>query len=92
MKNMLRTLFAPVLNPFESGNEPYQYKALNRKILLFISAVFSFLASLVCFLIPEQADPGYYIPVVVFGVMGGVGLIVGCLGNDRAVAKVWNNK
>ncbi|GLQ31820.1 hypothetical protein [Litoribrevibacter albus] len=92
MKAFLRRLFSPLLSAFESGNEPYTYKPLNRKILLFISSIFLFLGSLVCFLIPSEADKGYYIPVVVFGSLGFVGLVIGLIGNDRAVAKIWNNK
>ncbi|MFC3151719.1 hypothetical protein ACFOEK_11835 [Litoribrevibacter euphylliae] len=92
MKTLLRRLFNPVLSPFERGDEPFSYKPLNRKILIFVSAVFLALATLVCYLIPAEADPGYYIPVIVFGCVGGVGLIVGALGNERAVAKIWNNK
>ena len=92
MKELLRTLFSPILNVFESGDEEYLYKPMNRKILLIISVIFSCLASLVCYLIPAEADPGYYIPVIVFGCLGLVGLVVGALGNDRAVAKIWNNK
>ena len=92
MKDALRKLFSPILNPFEQGNDPYHYKSMNRKILLVISIIFSGLATLVCYLIPAESDPGYYIPVVVFGSLGLVGLVVGFLGNDRAVAKIWNNK
>jgi peptidoglycan/LPS O-acetylase OafA/YrhL len=92
MKNTLRKLCQPILSPFEQGNEAYHYKPLNRKILIIIATIFSFLASLVCVLIPQDADPGYYIPVIVFGSLGVVGLVVGFLGTDRAVAKIWNNK
>jgi hypothetical protein len=92
MKTFLRRLFGPILQVFENGNESYNYKPLNRKILIFISSIFMFLATLVCYLIPPEADNGYYIPVVVFGGLGSVGLIVGLLGTDRAVAKIWNNK
>ncbi len=92
MKTTLRKLFSPILNIFESENEPYEYKPLNRKILIFISSVFFFLMALVVYLIPKGADPGYYIPVVVFGSLSTVGLVVGLLGTDRAVAKIWNNR
>lgn len=92
MKTLLRRLFSPILQVFENGNESYNYKPLNRKILIFISSIFLCLATLVCYLIPPGADTGYYIPVVVFGGLGSVGLIVGFLGTDRAVAKIWNNK
>ena len=92
MKEALRKLFAPILNIFENGNEPFDYKPLNRKILIFISAIFFMLMLLVVYLIPNGSDPGYYIPVVVFGCLSSVGLIVGFLGTDQAVAKIWNNR
>jgi hypothetical protein len=38
------------------------------------------------------AQPGAWIPFVVFFSAGAVCLIVGFLGSDRAVAKIWGNK
>ena len=92
MKQQLRRLFAPILNKFESGNEPYKHRPMNRKILLFFSTAFGALATLVVFSLPEPVDPGYYLPVVVFGLLSLLGFIVSLLGNDRAVAKIWGNK
>ncbi|GAA3920033.1 hypothetical protein [Litoribacillus peritrichatus] len=92
MKQALRKVFKPVLDIFENDEGPFEYKALNRKILVFISSIFFFLMLLVIYLIPENSDPGYYIPVVVFGCLSSVGLIVGLLGTDKAVAKIWNNR
>ena len=92
MKNALRALFSPLLKPLEAGDEPYHYKSLSRKILLFFGVIFCGLGALVCYLIPAGADVVYYLPVVVFIVAGSYGLIVGLLGNDRAVAKIWGNK
>lgn len=92
MKQALRALFAPLLNPLESGGEPYHYRPLSRQILLFFGVVFCGLGALVLYLMPADADPGYYLPVVVFIGAGSYGLVVGLLGNDRAVAKIWGNK
>lgn len=92
MKTALRHLCRPLLAPLEAGNEPYHYKPLSRKVLLFFGAVFTFLGLLAAWLIPADADPGYYFPVVVFTLAGLYGLIVGALGEDRAVAKIWGNK
>ncbi len=92
MKNQLRNLFAPLLNPLEAGNEPYNYKPSHRTILLAIAALFSLLATLVCVFSSGGESYGYLIPVVVFGGVASVGLIVGLLGSDRAVAKIWGNK
>jgi hypothetical protein len=92
MKASLRALFSPLLNPLERGDEPYVYKPLNRKILLAVSLLFSLLCAALVYLIPADADKGYLVPVVVFGLVALVGFIVGLLGNDRAVAKIWGNR
>lgn len=92
MNVFLRRVFAPILNFFEKGNEPYHYKPLNRKILIVMSALFLGLALSVLYFIPADADKGYYFPVVVFSIIAIVGLVVGLLGTDRAVAKIWGNR
>lgn len=91
MKSFFRTLFFPILSLFESGNEPFLYKASHRTILLFISVMFSGLASVVFALKPE-GDSGYLFPVIIFGAIGVVGFVVGLLGSDRAVAKIWGSR
>jgi len=92
MKKALRKIFSPVLNIFEKGDEAYNYKPLNRKILLFMSVVFMGLAVLVIYFSPDNGDLGYLIPVIVFMALSIVGLIVGLLGNDRAVSNIWGNR
>lgn len=92
MKSALRTLFSPILNIFESGQEPYNYKPSHRKILLAMSTLFSLLATLVCTFSWGAEDKGFLIPVVVFGLVGLVGFVVALLGDDRAVAKIWGSK
>jgi hypothetical protein len=92
MKASLRKLFAPLLDPLERGDEPYAYKPLNRKILLAVSGLFAFMCASIIYLMPADADKGYLVPVVVFGLVALVGLIVGALGNERAVAKIWGNR
>jgi hypothetical protein len=92
MKNTLRKLFSLILNIFEKGDEPYVAKPLNRKILIVIGVLFSFLVAVVIYLSYDKGEPGYLIPVVVFSSVAVVALIVGFLGNDRAVAKIWGNR
>ena len=92
MKQVLRKIFSPILNYFEKGEEPFHYKSINRKILIFISIVFLGLAMLVLYLMPVDADFGYLLPVVVFSTIAIVGLVVGILGTDRAVSKIWGNR
>ncbi len=92
MKQILRKICAPILNIFERGDEEYIAKPINRKILIIISVLFSALASVVFYLIPAKADVGYYLPVFIFGAIALVGVIVGVLGTDHAVAKIWGNR
>ncbi|MEE9303218.1 MAG: hypothetical protein V3U84_05470 [Thiotrichaceae bacterium] len=88
MKSLLRRIFSPLLNIFESGAEPFSYKPSYRTILLFMGVLFSGLATLVFWFAWGQ-DPGYLLPVVIFGGIGFISLLIGLLGDDRAVAKIW---
>lgn len=90
MKNTLRSLFSIILNLFESGTTPYQYKKSHRVILIVIGVLFGGLASFVFYMAQDQ-DVAYYFPVVVFGTIALVGFIIGFLGNERAVATIWGN-
>lgn len=93
MKSLLRQLFAPILNIFESGDGDYAYKPSHRIVLVVMGCLFSGLAALVIALMLHGTggDPGYAIPALVFGGAGLVSLIVGTLGSDRAVAKIWGS-
>jgi hypothetical protein len=92
MKQILRTLFSPILNIFEKGDDPFEYKSLNRKILIFMGFIFAGLATLVVLFVPEGVGLGYLIPVVVFGFVALINLVVGFLGNERAVTKIWGDR
>lgn len=91
MKQQIRILFSPLLNIFESGHEPFVYKVSQRKILVFIGCLFLGLASLV-FVMAQGEDPGYLFPVFIFGGAGFISLLVGLVGTDRAVAKIWGSR
>lgn len=92
MKYILRKIFSPILNGFESGSEAYAYKPLNRKILIVIGVLFLALASAVAYLSFGKGEVGYFLPVIVFSGISLVTLVVGLLGNERAVAKIWGNR
>ncbi len=92
MNQILRKIFSPILNIFESGTEEYAIKPLSRKILITVSVLFSVLASAVFYLMPDNADAGYFLPIIIFGGIALVGFIVGFLGTDRAVAKIWGSR
>ena len=53
--------------------------------------LFSSLASFVLWLALGE-DPGYLLPVLVFGLVGLLSLLIGLLGNDRAVARIWGSQ
>ncbi|BFM18270.1 hypothetical protein R50073_44530 [Maricurvus nonylphenolicus] len=94
MKSLLRQVCAPVLTIFESGDGDYAYKPSHRIVLIVMGCLFSGLAAMVValMLLGSGGDPGYAIPALVFGGAGLVSLIVGTLGNDRAVAKIWGSR
>jgi len=94
MKALFRKLFAPILNVFEGGTETYAYKPLNRKVLIVLGVLFSLLDVAVVAISKRGgvAPADYMIPVVVFGAVALVALVVGCLGNDRAVSKIWGSR
>lgn len=93
LKQLLRRLFSPLLGLFEAGNEPYQYKPSYRKILLVFALLFGGLAAFVLWLAlsAETQQLGYFLPVLVFGGIGLLALVVGLLGTDRAVSRLWHS-
>lgn len=91
LKERLRSLFSLILTGLESGEEPFHYEASHRKILIAVSFLFTVLATVVVLLMPGT-DSGHWIPVVIFGTIAFVGFVVGFLGNDRAVAKIWGSR
>ncbi len=92
MKAFLRKICSPVLNIFEKDNGPYVYKSMSRKILIAMGLMFAGIAAIVITYIINNAAYGYFLPAVVFSGVALVSLIVGLLGNERAVAKIWGNK
>jgi hypothetical protein len=92
MKKTLQKLFAPVLAIFENNNDEFVYRSLNRKIVLFISIVFFLLAFALPMFMPKLIEMGYWFVMLVFGALSLVGLIVGLLGSDKAVAKLLGSR
>ncbi|WP_461518028.1 hypothetical protein [Porticoccus sp.] len=92
MKALLRKLFTPVINHFESGNNEYTYQPSHRKILIALGALFLLLAfgSLYASIISTKMAG--ILPAIVFLLVGGVCEIVGFFGSDRAVANIWKRK
>lgn len=92
MKDLLRKIFSPILRFFEGGNEDFSHNPSHRKILLAVGALFILLTVVVGYFLQYQADKGFYFPIVLFFVVGCVCLIVGGLGSDKAVARIWGNR
>ena len=92
MKELLRKAFSPVLENFESGTEEYNYRKSHRVILIVMGIIFAILSTAVGVMAAEADSAGYYIPVFIFGLVSFVILIVGALGNERAVSSIWGNK
>ncbi len=87
----MRKLFSPILKCFESGTDPFVYKPSHRMALIVMGFLFSGLAMLV-FMLAQGEQWGYFLPVLVFGGSGLLSLLVGFMGSDRAVAKIWGSK
>ncbi len=91
MKDFLKILFSPILNNFESYKGEYNYKQSHRTVLVVIGSLFLLLSfiSLAAAFVSEQ--PGAVFPFLIFFIAGLVCLVIGGLGSERAVAKLWGN-
>ena len=92
MKDKLIKLFWPLLANFEKGEGEYVYKPLNRKILIALGVLFLALTSGIAWVVVSTQNWGALLPVIIFGVVGFVCIVVGSLGSDKAVAKIWGTK
>lgn len=92
MKDALRTLFSPILNYFELDDGDYIYKPSHRKILIFMGGL-SFFLSIVSLIAAITASQiAGLLPILIFFIGGFICAIVGILGTDHAVAKIWGSK
>lgn len=92
MKTHLKKFFSPILDMFEAGDGEYKYKASYRTILIAVGALFLLLSLVSLAAALYTAQPGAWLPFIVFFAVGSVCEIVGFLGSDRAVAKIWGNR
>ena len=92
MKQTLRKVFQPLLAIFESGTEEYKVDKTHRKILLAVGVLFLTLSIISGVFTISAAQLGGLIPVIAFFLLGFVCVVVGLLGDDRAVAKIWGSK
>lgn len=92
MKTMLRKIASPILNYFESGEEDYTYKESHRKILIAVGILFLLISSISLVVTIKTGQYGGMIPILVFLSAGLVCGIVGFLGTDQAVARIWKTR
>ena len=94
MKQMLTKMFSPILNKLEndeSGGE-YIYRSSHRKILVVMGVLFWVIASVALYFSIQINQMAGIFPVVLFGGVGLICLVVAGLGSDRAVSKLWRNR
>ncbi len=92
MKRNLRVVFSPLLNLFESGDEPFSYKSSDRKILVVMGGLFLLLSLGLAAVGVHFKQAGAVIPFAVFFCVAVTAFVVGTLGSDRAVSKIWRSK
>ena len=92
MKNALRQLCSPILDHFEKDNDVYNYKPSHRKILIAVGSLFLFLASISIYFATITHELAALIPILVFFIGGMICMIIGILGTDHAVAKIWGSR
>lgn len=92
MKDALKKIFSPILNQFENDSPEYFVRPLNRKIVLAIGTLMMFLAIVILYIAFPDKLTEYFLPPLVFGAVGITALVVGCLGSDKAVAKIIGSK
>ncbi len=94
MKMTLIKIFSPILNWFEvpdDGSE-YSYSPSHRKILVVMGFLFLGVTGVGIFFALQANAMATLFPIVLFGSIGLLCLIVAGLGSDRAVSKLWRNR
>jgi len=92
MKSWLTHLFSPLLKLFEDGRPAPGYRPLHRRITWVVGALFLVIALASLYMALSVDQWAAFVPVVVFFGASLVSLVVGLLGSDRAVAKLWGVK
>lgn len=92
MKSMIRKFVSPLLDLFESGEGHYPYRKSYRLILKVVGGLFLFLACVSALIGLAASVPGAIIPVTVFSLVAVTSLVVGMMGSDQAVARIWGNR
>jgi len=92
MKDKLRRIFLPLLAVFEKGDPAASYRPSHRKILLAVGMLFFVLFIVSFYLAVNSAQLASLLPALIFGLVSIVCILVGSLGTDVAVARIWGLK
>lgn len=92
MKDVLRKLFWPILFFFEKGGSAEGYRPSHRKILLAVGFLFLILSGISLFFSVVAETLSALFPIVLFFVISLVCFVVGLLGSDSAVARIWGSR
>ena len=92
MKSILRKLFSPILNPLENSEGEYAYSPSHRLILKVMGVLFIGIAAVGGYFALQIEQIAGLLPVLLFGGLGLLSLVVAFVGSDRAVGKLWRNR
>lgn len=92
MKKQLQRLCWPILCFFEKNDAHYCYKKSHRITLVILGLLFLLLSALSLLAALQAMQLGALMPIIVFCAAGIVSLVVGGLGSDGAVARIWGSK
>lgn len=91
MKGTLTKIFSPILNLFEKGEEPENYRPSHRKVLIAMGVLFLGLTGVSLYFTIQTSEVAVLLPTLIFAAIGLVCLIVAFLGSDKAVANIWRS-
>ena len=92
MKAILTKICWPILKFFETEAAPANVKKSHRVALNAMGVLFLFLSCVSVWATSATGNLGSLIPVIVFAAVGVVAIVVGSLGSDGAVSKIWGAK
>nr|WP_284048067.1 hypothetical protein [Marinobacter sp. ATCH36] len=88
----MRKVFWPILFFFEKGSHAEGYRPSHRKILLVVGLLFLVLSGVSLFFSIFAQTLSALLPIVLFFVISLVCFVVGLLGSDSAVARIWGTR
>lgn len=92
MKEILRRVFWPILSFFEKGDHAEGYRPSHRKILVAVGFLFLLLSGVSLLAALVAGTLSALFPIILFFVISLVCFVVGLLGSDSAVARIWGRR